>query len=118
MDDTARAQLHQTLIALEAELQTTIAASADRVATVDLDQPIGRLSRMDAMQAQQMAKAERRRINARLVLVRAAMVRYNKDPELFGTCLECGDDIAPRRLHARPECLFCVPCAQAREGAR
>ena len=33
----------------------------------------------------------------------------------FGRCLDCGDEIAERRLRALPFAFRCTPCEQARE---
>jgi len=85
-----------------------------RSETVDLDLEIGRLSRIDAIQQQRMAEAERRRAGLRLKQVRAALARLNNDE--FGECAACGEWIAPGRLHARPEVPFCVACQAKRGG--
>ena len=58
--------LRKALLTLQRDLRVTLADEGGRSETVDLDQPIGRLSRMDAMQQQEMAKAERRRAELRL----------------------------------------------------
>lgn len=31
----------------------------------------------------------------------------------YGTCVRCGDEIAPDRLEARPEAALCIDCARA-----
>jgi len=54
--------LRQQLVELVAELEHTLRASADSASPVMLDQSsVGRLSRMDAMQQQAMAKATRQK---------------------------------------------------------
>lgn len=35
----------------------------------------------------------------------------------YGTCLDCGNDIDPRRLLAQPETLRCLACQALAEGA-
>ena len=81
---------------------------------VELDQTrIGRLSRMDAMQAQAMSVETGRRRRQKLVQIEAALRRIDDDD--FGYCLECGDDIAPRRLEIDPTVMLCIDCASARE---
>ena len=35
----------------------------------------------------------------------------------YGTCQECGRQIPPERLAARPEATLCVDCQRKREGA-
>ena len=36
----------------------------------------------------------------------------------YGTCQECGQQIPPERLEARPEATLCVDCQRRLEGAR
>ncbi len=94
----------------KAELTASIENATESAAPVQLDQQVqGRLSRMDAMQGQAMAQAtiERRRIE--VAQIDAAFKRMEKDE--FGYCVECGDDIAPKRLALSPAIARCVECA-------
>ncbi|MBT5648597.1 MAG: TraR/DksA family transcriptional regulator [Rhodospirillaceae bacterium] len=94
----------------KAELTASIENATESAAPVQLDQQVqGRLSRMDAMQGQAMAQAtiERRRIE--IAQIDAAFKRMEKDE--FGYCVECGDDIAPKRLALSPAIARCVECA-------
>jgi len=101
-----RAQLE----ALATDLQLALTGVGEREGTVHLDQAaVGRVSRIDAIQQQKMAQAERRRAEVRLLQVRRALARI--DDDTYGECLRCGDDIALGRLRARPEAPFCVACA-------
>jgi DnaK suppressor protein len=80
--------------------------------TVELDQArVGRLSRMDAMQAQAMSKETGRR--QKLLQIEAALKRLENDD--YGYCQECGDEIAPARLAVDPTVLLCIRCAEASE---
>ena len=101
------------LIALEAELEALIEQTSEGAAPVDLDEPIGRLSRMEAIQQQAMTAANRRASERRLQMTRAALGRIERGE--YGECVSCGDDIAVRRLAARPETPLCLECAEARE---
>ena len=56
LTEEQRASLRLALETLAAELGSAHEASADGAATVELDAPIGRLSRMDAIQQQRMAE--------------------------------------------------------------
>lgn len=94
----------------KAELTASIENATESAAPVRLDQQVqGRLSRMDAMQGQAMAQAtiERRRIE--IAQIDAAFKRMEKDE--FGYCVECGDDIASKRLELSPAIARCVECA-------
>jgi DnaK suppressor protein len=92
------------------ELQQTILHLEETSKPVSLDQPIGRLSRMDSMANQ--AISSQRLTDSRRTLLRLeqALGRVN-DPE-FGVCQECGEDIALGRLLVMPEATLCVHCAE------
>jgi DnaK suppressor protein len=109
MSDDAR----DRLLALRDELRSMIDASAEAARPVDLDQPIGRLSRIDAIQQQNMVKASRRAAELRLQQVAAALRRLDDDE--YGDCLQCGEEVGEARLEARPEAPFCIGCQSVRE---
>ena len=117
MDDLTSAQrdeLQQKLLALQDELTTLLEVSADSVQTVSLDQPIGRLSRMDAIQVQHMAQANRRGHEVRLSQVRAALAALDNDE--YGDCKKCEEPIGYARLNVRPEAPFCIACQEQSEA--
>jgi len=96
---------------------TLIAQTTDEAAsTVELDQSrVGRLSRMDALQAQSMSQESQRRNALELVAIEQALKRIDSDE--FGDCLACGDPIAPMRLELNPTSTLCITCASDREDA-
>ena len=101
---------------LEAEREKLEAQLADDDATrpVELDQQsVGRVSRVDAIQQQQVALAGRQQAERRLRLVRRALARC--DREEFGYCLQCGEPIAAARLDAQPFVERCLDCQSAAE---
>ena len=101
----------QKLIDERAALVETHAATREASETVELDQArVGRLSRMDAMQAQQMALETIRRNQKRLRDIESALQRMDDDD--FGECSECGEGIDPRRLAVNPATQFCIDCAE------
>lgn len=105
-DATARAQL----LARRAELEALSETARDARDVVQLDQQsVGRLSRMDAMQGQAMALANERQRAAELGRIAAALHRL--DTGTYGECLECGEEIAPRRLAVDPAAALCITCA-------
>lgn len=72
-------------------------------------QSVGRLSRMDAMQQQQMARATAARRDAEARRIRAALARLADGD--YGYCTDCGEKIDPARLErdpAVPKCLDCM----------
>lgn len=81
--------------------------------TVELDQAkVGRLSRMDALQMQSMAKESRRRRQIELQRINAAIQRIADDS--FGSCCGCEEQIAPARLNVDPSVPLCIECASAK----
>lgn len=106
MDETLRAKVLDELH----ELATASEATSDDRKPVELDQQsVGRLSRMDALQGQAMATASQQRRKHRILALEAALRRM--DDGDYGSCLECGEEIAPRRLMADPAAARCIRCA-------
>ncbi len=86
-------------------------ASRGERAPVTLDQQsVGRLSRMDALQVQEMAKASETRRQVRLRQIEAAQQRI--DGGEFGECLNCGEIIGAKRLALDPAVPNCIKCAR------
>lgn len=104
------------LLTLQAQLLILIADETGAADTVVLDQSTqGRLSRIDAMQAQKMAEAQLRRARQRLERVQSVLAIHADPDQDFGACRVCEEPISFRRLKAQPSALFCVACAQERE---
>ena len=97
------------LLALEKEIQATLEASKEASGVVELDTAIGRLSRMDAMQNQQMALELRRRQENQLLRIKNALKRM--DQGQYGLCGKCKKPIAEERLEVSPDVVMCVRCA-------
>lgn len=104
-------QLEKKLLERQAELKKLDEEGASWRSTVELDQQsVGRLSRMDAMQQQEMAQAEARRRTSDLARIDQALKRLASDE--YGWCAECGEPIAYRRLEIDPAAHLCVECAK------
>ncbi|MEE4350990.1 MAG: TraR/DksA C4-type zinc finger protein [Pacificimonas sp.] len=58
-----------------------------------------------------MSQAEARRRDVELRRVEAALARLETDPDEFGTCSSCGEDIAEKRLRFDPAATRCITCA-------
>ena len=113
MDEDFVAARCAELIRLREELLAVADSAAEGARPVDLDQPIGRISRVDAMQQQKMVAVNRQAAQQRRRLVEAALSRIEEDE--YGECLGCGEEIDPRRLEAHPEAPFCIECQGRRE---
>ncbi|MBD89659.1 MAG: molecular chaperone DnaK [Deltaproteobacteria bacterium] len=105
--------LHRRLKDLTEEIESALETSSDSERPVDLEEPIGRISRIDAIQQQKMARASRARLQGRLRAIRAALDRIDQDA--YGDCALCDDPIGYGRLAARPETPLCMPCQSERE---
>jgi DnaK suppressor protein len=116
LTDKERNELAAALEAARGELETSLQASQDSVQPVSLDEPIGRLTRMDALQQQSMAKATRRTAEARLRQLSAALAALDEGD--YGSCAACEEPIGYPRLKARPETRLCLPCQEERENRR
>ncbi|MEO9601534.1 TraR/DksA C4-type zinc finger protein [Parasphingorhabdus sp.] len=102
--------LKQRLLEQQAALKAHDQEGASWSDTVELDQQsVGRLSRMDAMQQQEMAQAEARRRTSDLARIEMALIRMTEDE--YGWCAECGDPVAFRRLEIDPAAALCIGCA-------
>ncbi|HUE87019.1 MAG TPA: TraR/DksA C4-type zinc finger protein [Vicinamibacterales bacterium] len=77
------------------------------------DNAIGRLTRLDAMQAGYMNEALRREHTQELAAVERAL--HQIDGDEYGMCHNCEEPIPFARLVAKPDAQFCVACAEARE---
>lgn len=115
-DDAARRARFASILRAElAELRAQSAGTGADRKPVELDQQsVGRLSRMDAIQGQQMAAALEARRGQRIAAIRAALTRLEAGE--FGWCEQCGEDIGERRLAVDPTARRCVDCAGRRGG--
>jgi DnaK suppressor protein len=109
LTENERAEIRGLLEALKSELEGRVKISEEQAEPVDLDEPIGRLTRMDAIQMQQMALAGLSREQERYVQVRRALELV--DDENFGNCLSCKQPVGIDRLRFQPEILICIRCA-------
>ncbi len=108
LTDEQVSRFGQALEALKLELEALIKATRDGTRPVDLDEPIGRLTRMDAIQQQSMSSANRRGHDIRLRQVQQALTSIEQGQ--FGLCRRCEDPIGAKRLEARPESPYCLDC--------
>lgn len=111
MDEEKIEQIRQKLLRLRSELQELEETLKETSGPVELDQTrVGRLSRMDAMQAQQMALESARRRRHQLLEIEAALRRI--DSAEYGYCIVCGEEIDVRRLSVDPTNTHCIECVE------
>lgn len=100
------------LEALVEQLESALQEKDASESSIAPDNAIGRLTRMEAIQAHSMNAAARRENQRRLQRARRALERL--DAGTYGTCVKCGNDIPAGRLEIMPESLRCVRCAARR----
>ena len=104
-------QIKQQLLQMKSELQEQEKTLKKAGKPVELDQTkVGRISRMDAMQAQQMALDTSRRRQLQLVKIEGALQRIKSGD--YGYCLNCDEEIDIRRLRIDPGNTYCIACAE------
>ncbi len=105
----------QKLLKLKAELAQALSLSEEATKPVALDQTLqGRVSRGDALQQQEMAKASHLLNRKRLVKVEQALSRI--DAGDYGYCSDCDEAINFGRLEIMPEADVCIACREKEEG--
>ncbi|MBT4588730.1 MAG: TraR/DksA family transcriptional regulator [Rhodospirillaceae bacterium] len=103
-------KVKKLLEAQRKELLQRVESTEEDRKPVELDQAqVGRLSRMDAMQVQEMALEQERRREIELQKIDAALARIKEGD--YGFCTHCGDDISPKRLEFDLAVPLCVDCA-------
>jgi len=104
-------QFRGKLIGLRSELLDIEESSRVSTRPVELNQTtVGRLSRMDAVQGQQMALETARRRQHQLQKIEGAL--RNMGSGEYGYCFVCGDEIDIRRLQADPTNTRCIKCVE------
>ncbi len=103
---TIRAALQK----LQAELLAVEQSGHDAAQPVELDQTaVGRVSRMDALQNQALAKESQQRRAIQLQRIEASLQRLENGT--FGLCAKCGEAISSKRLEFDPTTPLCIDCA-------
>ena len=111
MNDEAVEQIRQQLIRMKLELHELEKEYDESSKTVELDQTrVGRLTRMDAMQAQQMALESARRRQQQIVKIDGAIRRLESGE--YGYCFVCGEEINAQRLAVDPTSTRCMECVE------
>ena len=100
----------EVLITEEIEkLEKRSESSADEREAISPDVSIGRLSRLDAMQIQEIAKEGERRRQELLPRLEYALDLIDSGD--YGKCERCGNWIAFERLKEQPGTMLCSNCA-------
>lgn len=110
MTDAQREEIRTLLLALHAELTGKVPLKIEPNRTDDAriggdedEQPLNEM-----MQA--IASSRNRNTDGVLARVLKALGKLRNDPDSFGECEECGDELPYGRLKAVPYVEFCVDC--------
>lgn len=106
----------QFLLSRQQEIEVQFEQTLEMAQPVSPDPSIGRLTRQDAMQQQQMTLESRRRLELQRTQIQTALQRLDKGA--FGVCVLCKKPISDERLEIVPESPLCVPCLEQRNRSK
>ncbi|MEX1220703.1 MAG: TraR/DksA C4-type zinc finger protein [Idiomarina sp.] len=110
MNNAEQAEIKQKIEGLLSSLKMEL--ESEQADVVELDQArVGRLSRMDALQGQQMALEQQRRKQRKVQALEGALRRIQSGD--YGYCFVCGEEIETRRLQFDPAVTRCMDCTEA-----
>lgn len=112
MDLKEKARLKEKIVFELAALEKEMASLKEQAKPIPPDNAIGRLTRMDAIQAKSVAEAVLNEARIRQSKLESALSRIDNDE--YGICVDCEEDIPLARLELVPEALKCVHCADRR----
>ena len=118
MTEAQREKFKQKLLALHAELTGKAPAKIEpnrtdesRVGGDEDEQPLNEM-----MQA--IASSRNRNMDGVLKRVVKALGKLREDPDGYGECEECGEELPMGRLRAMPYAEFCVACQGKRDAPK
>lgn len=110
MDESRKDELRNKIEEELKGLKSSVASLEEQVKPVSPDASLGRLTRLDNMNNQAVARDSLSKAKVRILKLERALKRMD-DPD-FGYCEECGEEIPLRRLMLLPESTLCVGCAE------
>ena len=117
MSESFDDDIRDRLLKLREELEAVAETGEQSSEVVELDQSrVGRLSRMDAMQAQAMSQASGRRREETLRRITVSLARLERGD--YGICQSCEEPVDDKRLQFDPTALLCIGCATRAEQGR
>lgn len=104
------------------DIRSRLVAEGDIAVKVERSEPIASATDEDEApyleMGQSIASARNKERAERLVQIDGALRRLAEDPDDFGLCERCGEEIPPRRLALMPFARLCVDCQSAAESGR
>lgn len=118
MTSAQRQRIHRLLLALERQLggkgPQRIAPNRTDDSQVGGDEDEQPLNEM----LQAIASSRNRNTSQVLAKVQKALRKLEEEPEDFGVCEICGEDIVSGRLEAMPYAELCTDCQAKHDGPR
>lgn len=110
VQESFRSKIEARICELEDSMEST---KQDREA-ISPDKSIGRLSRLDSMQMQQMALGMNSRMQEEVRQLKEALKRISVG--CYGTCELCRQDIPMERLEFQLDATICIECFRKASG--
>lgn len=110
MDSQKRKNIKAKIISDIATIEKEIKLLEEKSKPITPDCSLGRLTRQEMMQEQQVYLHTLQENQKRLNRLKSALGRVDKDD--YGECLECEEEISYERLLLIPESTYCVSCLQ------
>jgi DnaK suppressor protein len=108
MEKSQQEQFRPKIEARIEELNASLASTKEDTEAISPDKAIGRLSRLDSMQMQQMAVGMQLRMREEIKQLKEALQRIDRGR--YGTCELCRKDIPLERLEFQLDATICVDC--------
>jgi DnaK suppressor protein len=105
-----RAEIKSIIIETIAAVKEEMALLAEKGKPIAPDCALGRLTRIEAMQEQELSMHRLHETGIRLNKLEYALRKIGT-PE-YGLCIECEEPIAVARLKLMPEATLCIRCAK------
>ena len=112
MDKDERARLKAIIVSDLEQIEKDIASLSEQAKPIPPDSAIGRLTRMEAIQAKSVAEAILNETKIKRSKLEAALGRADDDG--YGVCMDCEEEIPIARMELMPESVKCVHCADKR----
>ncbi|MCA2979931.1 MAG: TraR/DksA C4-type zinc finger protein [Myxococcaceae bacterium] len=116
MTPAQRTALEARLRALLQDLAAKQARAIEPSRSDDLDTKVDEDQQPLTEMGQAIASNLNRADAALAARARRALSRLRDDPDDFGNCLDCGDEVPFARLKALPYAEYCIDCQGKRDG--
>ena len=110
MDKKQQTEIQEMVRKEIEKTKKTIADYKDMTIPEGLDDAVGRVSRMDAINNKSITQAALRQAEEKLKKLNYVLSQIDKDG--FGECRRCGGQIPIGRIILMPQSVHCVRCAR------